>query len=429
MTSRHTYKTRQIALRYVFHTAAATLLAVLLSYSPAEAQSARRTAPRTSVAPSPAALSALEAGNRAMKSGDLETAVTDFRQVVTLSPLFAEGFLNLAVAEEQSGDPKKAKEALSQALKLKPTLRGANFILGLSTYQLNDFGAAQSAFARETKIDPANAAAWMWTGVAALAAGHNDQAVAALTRARQIAPHNIDILYHLGRAYLLLSKDSYDAMYRLDPDSARVHETLAQADAEAGKSADAIAEYTRAIAKSPNEPGIHEQLADELWKTMRLDDADREYAQALRITPRDPVILFKKGSLEVSRADAARGVPLLQQALELDPTLNEVYYNLGTGQALLKRDDEAIRNLTKATEVDPDGDDRQSSFYRLFQIYRRLGLHPQAEEALASFQKVKEENSRRQQQSIEEKRRRATLPVQQIAPDQPQPNAQLDQPH
>lgn len=426
MTSRSISGLKRTLLGKAF--AAAAVAYFLVCHLYVEAQSGHRATQPTSAAPSPTAVTSLEEGNRAMRAGDHEAAIAAFRQVVSLSPRFAEGFLNLAVAEERAGHPDKAKEALGKALKLKATLRGVNFLLGISTYQLNDFDAAQAAFARETRIDPGDAAAWMWTGVAALAAGRNDQAVAPLTRAKQIDPRNIDTLYHLGRAYLLLSKDSYGEMYHLDPDSARVHETLAQADVQAGKSGDAIAEYTRAITKSPTQPGVREELADELWRAMKLDDADHEYGEALRITPGDPVILFKRGSLEVSRgntADAANGVSLLQKALELDPTLNEVYYNLGTGQAFLKLDEDAIRNLTRATERDPDGENRQSSFYRLFQIYRRLGRHQEADTALASFQRVKEENSRKQRQLFEEKRRRTTLPVPQIAPDR-QPEEQQE---
>ncbi len=63
----------------------------------------------------------------------------------------------------------------------------------------------------------------MWLGVVNLARDHPEEAVEALDKADKLKPGDPDILYHRGRARLLVSKDSYAEMFKVDPQSWRVH--------------------------------------------------------------------------------------------------------------------------------------------------------------------------------------------------------------
>ena len=100
---------------------------------------------------------------------------------------------------------------------------------------------------KETNYYPADANAWMWLGVVHLAKEQPEAAAEALDKAAKLDPTNVDILYDRGRAHLLISKDSYDKMFKADPNSWRVRQVLAQADAESDRHTDAIAEYEAAI--------------------------------------------------------------------------------------------------------------------------------------------------------------------------------------
>ena len=81
----------------------------------------------------------------------------------------------------------------------------------------------------------------MWLGVVQLADEQADQAAESLDRAAKLNPDNVDILYNRGRAHLLVSKNSYEKMYKADPDTWRVHQVLAQAYAESDRHEEAIA--------------------------------------------------------------------------------------------------------------------------------------------------------------------------------------------
>jgi len=106
-----------------------------------------------------------------------------------------------------------------------------------------------------------------------LAAEKPEQAAKSLDRAAELNPNDSDILYHRSRAHLLVSKDSYARMFKIDPHSWRVDQVLAQADAEADRYEDAIAEYLSAIQLAPNQPGLHEELGTEYRKAGKMDKA------------------------------------------------------------------------------------------------------------------------------------------------------------
>ena len=366
----------------------------------------------SSAALNPRIVEAFQQGSEAMQTQRFDEAVKDFTQVTRNAPRFAEGFLNLGIAQERAGSLNEAAISLTRAVQLNPRLMGASFVLGIVDYQLDRFDQAQAALVQETKVAPLNAQAWLWAGVSALDAGRPDRAVPLLERAHSLEPKNIDVLYHLGRAYLMLSKSTYQQMFLLDPGSSRVHEALAQADVESSQSPAAISEYKLAIQKSPKSPGLHEELADQCWIAGRFEEAEAAYRQELEVQPSNAIVLFKLGSLLVERQKAAQGIPLLNQALIIDPHLLEVYYDLGVGQVELGEIDDAIRSFTQATRADPDSANRQAAYYRLFQLYRQRGRNDEAKSALATFVQLRAAHAAVLQQSLLEKRRRQALPVQ-----------------
>jgi tetratricopeptide (TPR) repeat protein len=258
----------------------------------------------------------------------------------------------------------------------------------------------------------------MWLGIVELAENKADAATSDLDKAAALDPKNLDILYHRGRAHLLVSKESYSAMFKLGPDSWRVHEVLGQADAEAFRTDDAIGEFRLALAAAPLEPGLHEELGDACWTAGKLQEADDAYSEEIKIDTANAVALYKLGSLRVTRRDGAAGVQLLQHALALDSSISDAHYYLGKGDAELGKDDLAIEQFRLAT--DPRGSEelRIMSWYQLATIYRNLHRPKEAGEALATFRQMKAARDERQATKFQEQgRRRDQLPQQETIPD------------
>jgi len=339
--------------------------------------------------------------SEAMRQGNLDQAGEGFASVVKQSPTFAEAFLNLGLVREEQGRHDEAIADFQKALQLKPRLRGANLFLGVSEYRTNHLEASVAALRKEASISPKDSNAWMWLGIVALEKGNVDEAVQALDQAAKLAPDNVDILYHRGRAHLFVSNDSYARMFKADPKSWRVRELLAEANASAERHMDAIAEYEAAIKLAPNEPRLHEGLGTEYRLAGKLPEAEQAYLKELEIDPENISAQYKLGVLAIESGDPARGKSLIEGALRVKSDLQHAEYNLGRAEMLLGNDAAAVQHLERATSAaGSDPEVVEQSWYQLGIVYRRLHRLEDAQKAMATFQKLKDEEAENSQKAL-----------------------------
>ncbi len=326
----------------------------------------------------------------AMKQGRLDEAASGFASVVTVAPSFAEAHLNLGLVLEEQGKNEEAMRSLLRALQLKPRLRGANLFLAVAQYRLNHFDLAAASLKKEILYDPSSASAWMWLGVVQLADGKPEEAAQSLDKAAKLDPKNVDILYNRGRAHLLVSKNSYEQMYKADPNSWRVHEVLAQAYAESGRHSEAIAEYKVALERASSHPGLHEELGSEYLATNQLDEAEAEFAAEVKGDPENAFALFKLGAAQIEKGKAEEGKASIESALKKNPRLQNGSYYLGRAEMQLGHNEQAISALNRATTSDSDPEIVEQAWYQLGIVYRRLHRLDEAHQAMATFQKLKD---------------------------------------
>jgi tetratricopeptide (TPR) repeat protein len=363
------------------------------------------------------AKSFFDQGNNALRKGDATEAVRDFRQFLQLQPGSAEGHFNLGLALQSANELDESLAEFRKAASLQPGMHGIHLFTGIVSYKLNHLSAAHDELVSETKLEPKNPAGWMWLGVVELARDHAEAAAAALDKAAALDPANPDILYHRGRAHLLVSKESYSEMFKLNPGSSRVYEVLGQADVEAFRPDDAIADFRLAIRAAPNQPGLNEELGDACWSAGKFQEADDAYSQEIKNDPTNAVARYKLGSLRVIRGDAASGVPLLERALAVDPTISDAHYYLGKGEAASGKFELAIEQFRLATNPHGTEELRIMSWYQLAILCRNLNRAEEAGEALATFRQMKTARNQRQENKFQEQgRRRDQLPQQETIP-------------
>ncbi len=326
----------------------------------------------------------------AMKQGRLDEAASGFASVVKTAPGFAEAHLNLGLVLEEQGKNEEAIGSLQKALQLKPRLRGANLFLGIAQYRVNHFDLAAASLKKEVLYDPSSASAWMWLGVVQLADGKPEEAAQSLDKAAKLDPRNMDVLYNRGRAHLLLSKNSYEQMYKADPNSWRVHQVLAQAYAESGRHLEAIAEYKDALQKSSGHPGLHEELGSEYLVANKLDEAEAEFAAEVKGDPENAFALFKLGATQIEKGKAEEGKAAVESALRKNPRLQNGSYYLGRAEMQLGHNEQAISALNRATTSDSDPEIIEQAWFQLGVVYRRLHRLDEARQAMATFQKLKD---------------------------------------
>jgi len=337
----------------------------------------------------------------AMREGHLDEAHEGFAAIVKETPTFAEAHLNLGLVLQEQNRFDEAAASLQKALVLKPKLRGANLFLGVALFRLNQLDKAVAAVQKETAAYPKDPAAWMWLGVVRLAQEKPEEAAEALDKAAKLAPDDLDILYHRGHAHLLVSKNSYGRMFKVDSRSWRVHQVIAQANAEADRHVDAVAEYQAAIKLAPTQPGLHEELGSEYRNLGKMQEAGDAFVCELEIDPNNVLAKYKLGVLMVEKGDGAKGKELIEAALREQPDLLHVDYNLGRAEMLLGNDAAAAQRLERATSA-PGSDPEvvQQAWYQLGIVYRRLHRLGDAQKAMATFQKLKDEESDEAQKTL-----------------------------
>jgi tetratricopeptide (TPR) repeat protein len=343
-------------------------------------------------------------GTDALRSGQLEEAAGAFLRCTALEPAFAEAWLNLGLARFQQNRIDEAIPPLEKSVQLKPKIRGANLFLGIARYRQDDFAAARAALERELRFDSSNADALMWLGVAELAAGLTSDATDNLEKAAQQRPKDIDILYHLGRAHMLQSKEIYERMYQVDRNSWRVHQVLAQSFAEADRLDDAVNEALRAINLKPNEPGLHEQLAEIYEKQNNMEAAEAEFKKVLSVDPQNTSAMYSLAAVSIDRSQPAVAVELLTDVLKRAPQSIEAQYQLARAQAQLGKNEEAVRGfaMVAANPKRVDGETLRQSYYQLAQLYRRLHRPEESRAALDSFARLKQEADAAHNQKLED---------------------------
>src|SRR5215469_16057012 len=338
--------------------------------------------------------------SNAMRQGDLNQAGGGFAAVTKLAPTFAEAHFNLGLVREEQGRLEEAIASFEKALKLKPRLHGANLFLAVAYYKLNHFDQALAAVRKETDVYPKDASAWMWLGLIDLAKDEPEEAAAALDKAAQLAPDNTDILYHRGQAHLLVSRRSYERMFKEDPKSWRVHEVLGQIDSDAERYNDAIAEYLAAVKLAPTQPGLHEELGAVYRRAMKSDEADAAFQVELEINPHNALARYERGVLAMERGDGGKAKELIEAAVTEKPGLAHAEYNLGRAEKLLGNDAVAVAHLERAIASDSDPETVEQAWYQLGTLYRRLHRPEDSQKALAMFQKLKEQSSEASHQAL-----------------------------
>ena len=349
-------------------------------------------------------------GTEALHANHLDEAAEAFTQCTALAPSFAEAWFNLGLVRFSQNRLDDSLTPFRTSIKLKPAMRGTHLFLGIALHRLGDETGAAKALEREVQIDPSSAPAWMWLGVVRIARGATPDAVTALEKAARLNPKDVDILYHLGRAHMLLSKEVYERMFQADPKSWRVHQVLAQALSEADRLDDAVKEAQEAIRLKGDEPGLHQQLGEIYQKQNNLDAAATEFRKELQADPRNTAVMFSLSVIEIERSQPAKAVELLAEALRRNPDSPEANYQLGRAEAQLGHNPEAAKAFA-AVVANPqrlDTETVRQAYYQLSQLYRRLQRPEESRAALDAFVRLKQQADAEQNQKLENKLKKSS---------------------
>ncbi|MGB3563724.1 MAG: tetratricopeptide repeat protein [Thermoanaerobaculia bacterium] len=348
---------------------------------------------------------------------DAHEAVTALAQRETAEPMVvAQGFAELGqlYAAYELWDP--AGSSLRNATTLASGAAGWWYLPGYVEQRRGGLQEAASAFEQASRLDPENAAIWLRLGETELLMGADEAATTAFSRALASPAHAAAAHFGLGRL-AVRAGDTATAVEQLvqaldlQPTATQIHYPLAQiyrrqnrlelaqshlelqgtgqvlfedpwvedlsrrglgaaaqhlrGDRAAidGRFSEAVAAYREAVAADPQSIFYRRSLGLALFQTGDIEGAARELETALTLSPglspaqRDywgAEIRYNLAGLAVYRGDLERAIELHRSVIALDP--GHAGAHLYLGDLLLKSGnrEEAVVNLRRAVELDPD---------------------------------------------------------------------------
>ncbi len=205
-------------------------------------------------------------------------------------------------------------------------------------------------------------------------------------RVLQANPWNEWGNYWLSGSEGELAEECFAKVASLNPDSARVHQMLAQYFASRHNFPRAKSEYLAAIHLAPDLPDLHLGLGivDEVdgeW-----EEAEKEYQRTLELAPGSVAARFHLGDLYVQQSRWQPAVGHLRGTVD-DPTFGlKGRLDLAKAEAELGETQQAVGELLPVLEKDKDGE----IHFRLAALYRKLGDKTREQQALDAFKRLRD---------------------------------------
>lgn len=247
--------------------------------------------------------------------------------------------------------PEQTLAAAQQAVASNPNDDAQHIQLGMAYFEAGRFDEATAAFHHALSLNPNAAAAYNGIGRVGYHTGPPTAAIAAYEQAIALDPHYIDPVYGLGILYSAQLGDYAQAVaafaqgLRHNPENAFLTASLGSTYARVGRIDEALATLQQANALDPASPFVQSWLSILYLHCQRYDDAIAACQHEIELADaHSPHRLL--GLIYDARGQTAAAIAELEQAIALDAT-----------------DYEAHAALAK--------------------LYRGMGRHREAEEALA----------------------------------------------
>lgn len=307
-------------------------------------------------------------------------AIKEFRTVTKLAPDLAAGFVNLGAAYVETKEYGSAIAPLKRALQLNPQLPGAEQMLG---YALLAQGSAAEAISHLQRAGAQDA-----LGIAQLKTGNFSEALKNLEAALVKRPNDPDLLYYLGRAAGLMSKNTFDTLESAYADSARSHQALGDSYAALRQVPQAEKEYRDALRMRPDTPGIHLSLGQLYAAASQWPQAETEFAAEAKLQPEDAETVYRLGNALLQEGKLKEAREQLERADRLRPQMPEVLYALG--KAASSQGDAAVaeKAWTELVNIEKDTPLAGQAHFGLATLYRKEGMTAEAQREMEQYRKL-----------------------------------------
>ncbi len=330
---------------------------------------------------SPEAIQHWNAAHQAEAAKQFDLAIKEYTKVTELDPTFAAGFASLGQAYMEQHDFASALTPLKHALEVDSNLIPAHQLLG---YALLAQGYAAEAIPHLERAHEQGA-----LGIAQVETSQFAEAIPNLQAALQKRPNDPDLLYYLGRASGLLSKQSIDTLLATSPTSPRAHQALAENYFVLRQMPDAEKEYKQALAMRPDTPNLHLELGQVFSMTSRWPDAEQQFREELKLQPGNAEAAYRLGDALLHQGKAHEARSILERADKLQPQMPETLYSMGKAATLDNDDAAAERSWLALLAVEKEGELAAQTHFALAGLYRKQNKPEQAQREMSEFQRLR----------------------------------------
>jgi tetratricopeptide (TPR) repeat protein len=173
----------------------------------------------------------------------------------------------------------------------------------------------------------------------------------------------------------------YEQMRQLNPRDARLRVALGYGYLEAGRIADAVAEFAEAVRVEPTSER-HYALAGALLQDRQFTEAAAHFAEAVRLKPDSAEALYGLGVVRQHEGRLDEAIDFYRRALQFNLRYVNAYYNLGRALADQGKAEAAIAEYRRGLELSPDDAEAHRSLAAV------LASTNQPEEAITEYQKA-----------------------------------------
>jgi len=329
---------------------------------------------------SPEALHHLQAGIESDKQRHYDAAIAEFKKLTELEPTLTAGFINLGAAYMEKQDYASATPPLKRAVELSPDQAEAHQLLGNA---LLAQGYAGEAIPHLQRAHEEGA-----LGVAQIETGQLQDAVVNLQAALAKRPNDPDLLYYLGRASGLLSKQSIDMLQAAYPDSARAHQAMAENYFVLRQMPQAEKEFHAALQLRPDTPHLHLELGLVYAGASQWEKAEEEFRAEAKLQPGSAEAAYRLGNTLLQEGKVREARAELQRADGLKPEMPETLYALAKAASLEGDWSAAEKGWVKVIGLEKASDLAAQAHFALANLYRKQGKTAEAEREMQEFQKL-----------------------------------------
>jgi tetratricopeptide (TPR) repeat protein len=263
-------------------------------------------------------------------AGEIDKAISEYREAIRLRPRFAEAHTNLGVVLLGKRQFEDAERECRKAVEVLPTD---------SSYRCN----LATVLHAERRLDDATREVKEAIRLSEnYAAAHTNLAV---------------LLADLGR-WAEAEKEAVEAI-RLNPRVPETHANLGIILRKQGKAKEAIELFRVAVGLNPDDAKWHSNLAlclNDLVKQTQdvklLPEAESHGRLAVQLGPKIAMAHSHLGVILLSLGQNEEAARSFDEAIRLDSTLTEAWFNLGLANFNLQRFDESVKAFREVTKQD-----------------------------------------------------------------------------